>query len=117
MKKEKINQPEGMEPGLLPSDLHELGGAMTVFLQGYSHLMHFRKVLHVSQKVQCFWGSSWTPAPPTEISVGRGTKCFSCSSMCKGIEWFRVMTADEDVFKEVGGTIERGRSFVGSLHE
>lgn len=35
----------------------------------------------------------------------------------KGIEWFRVMTADDDVSKEVGGTIGRGRSFVGSLHK
>lgn len=84
MKTEKINERQGMEPALLPSDLHARGGAMTGFLQGRSHLMHLRKVLHVSQKVQCFWGSSWTPAPPTESSVGRGTKCFSCSPVCSG---------------------------------
>lgn len=36
MKTEKINELKGMEPALLPSDLHAGGGAVTGFLQGHS---------------------------------------------------------------------------------
>lgn len=101
----------------LPCELHDLDEAMKDYLQGRSHAPQRS---YMFPRRCGILGLNLDSTSTLYNQCGQGYQMvlmFIHVHWDKGIKRVSVMTADDEVFKEVGDTLERERSFGGCPHE